>query len=161
MAIGPDNPTALTGLGIEYGKRERYPEAIQLFQRALAIDSTDWHPNFSLGYTYFVLGRYAEAEPLIARAVSLNPWGADPDQFAYLGLVEMKLGDLPKAEAAIRQAATRQPGREQFRYALGLIYEQEGELAEAAHEFKATVDINPNNADARARLARAQAAAAR
>ena len=38
---------------------------------------------------------------------------------------------------------------------------QEGELAEAAHEFKATVDINPNNADARARLARAQAAAAR
>jgi tetratricopeptide (TPR) repeat protein len=161
VAVAPDNPTALTGLGIEYGKRQRYPEAIRLFQHALAIDPNDWHPNFSLGYTYYVLGRYAEAEPLIARAVSLNPWGADPDQFAYLGLVEMKLGDLPKAEAAVRQAVNRQPGREQYRYALGLIFEQEGKFADAAREFAATVAINPNNGDARARLARVQAAPVR
>ncbi len=154
--VGPDNPTALTGLGVEYGKSERYPEAIALFQRALAIDPNDWHPNFSLGYTYYVLGRYAEAEPLIARAVALNTWGADPDQFAYLGLVEMKLGDLPRAELAVRQAIQRQPQREQFRYALALILEQEGKLADAAHEFQETLAVNPNNADARARLARIQ-----
>lgn len=70
----------------------------------------------------------------------------------------MKLGDLSKAESAVRQAAQRQPQREQYRYALGLIFEQEGKLAEAAQEFKATVAINPNNADARARLARIQQA---
>jgi hypothetical protein len=41
----------------------------------------------------------SEAEPLIARAVSLSPT-AHPDLIAYLGLVEDKLGDLPKAEWA-------------------------------------------------------------
>ncbi len=156
VTVAPDNPTALTGLGVELGKRRRYPEAIQLFQRALAIDPNDWHPNFSLGYTYFLLGRYAEAEPLIARAVALNPWGADPDQFAYLGMVEMKLGDLSKAESAVRQAVRRQPQRENFRYALALILEQQGRLPEAAQQFKETLVLNPNNADARARLARIQ-----
>ena len=156
VAVAPDNPTALTGLGIEIGKRGRYPEAINLFQRALAIDSDDWHPNFSLGYTYFILGRYAEAEPLIARAVAINPWGADPDQFAYLGLVESKLGDLPKAEWAVRQAVRRQPNREQFRFALALILEQEGKLPDAVKELKETLAINPNNASARGRLDRLQ-----
>jgi tetratricopeptide (TPR) repeat protein len=157
VAVAPDNPTALTGLGIELGKRGRYPEAINLFQRALAIDSDDWHPNFSLGYTYFILGRYAEAEPLIARAVAINPWGADPDQYAYLGLVESKLGDLPKAEWAVRQAVRRQPNREQFRFALALILEQEGKLPDAVKELKETLAINPNNATARGRLDRLQA----
>jgi protein O-mannosyl-transferase len=154
VAIAPENPTALTGLGIELGKRARYPEAINLFQRALAIDAGDWHPNFSLGYTYYILGRYAEAEPLIARAVTINPWGADPDQYAYLGLVESKLGDLPKAEWAVRQAVRRQPYREQFRFALALILEQEGKLPDAVKELKETLAINPHNAAARARLER-------
>jgi protein O-mannosyl-transferase len=154
VAVAPDNPTALTGLGIETGKRGRYAEAINLFQRALAIDPGDWHPNFSLGYTYFILGRYAEAERLIARAVAINPWGADPDQYAYLGLVESKLGDLPKAERAVREAARRQPNREQFHFALALILEQEGKLPDAVKELKETLTINPNNAAARARLNR-------
>lgn len=159
VTVAPDNPTALTGLGIEFGKRGRYPEAINLFQRALAIDPDDWHPTFSLGYTYFILGRYAEAEPLIARAVAINPWGADPDQYAYLGLVESKLGDLPKAEWAVRQAVRREPKREKFHFALALILEQEGKLPDAAKELKETLAINPNNATARSHLDRLQQSA--
>jgi hypothetical protein len=153
VAVAPNNVIALTGLGAEYGKQQRYPEAISLFRRGLAIDANDWHPNFSLGYTYFVLGRYAEAEPLIGRAVSLNPT-AHPDALAYFGRVEVKLGDLPRAEGALRYALQYYPKREQFRLALALVLEEEGKLPDAVKELKETLAINPNNAVARARLDR-------
>ncbi|MGI9102464.1 MAG: tetratricopeptide repeat protein [Terriglobales bacterium] len=152
VKVAPNSPTALTGLGVEYGILKKYPEAIALFQRALAIDAGDWHPNFSLGYTYYVLGRYAEAEPLLERAVTINTFGSDPDQFAYLSLVESKLGNLPKAEHAMRLALQRDP-RSRFHYPLGLILEQEGRFADAAQEYRTELQLNPGNADARRRLA--------
>jgi tetratricopeptide (TPR) repeat protein len=54
----------------------------------------------------------------------------------------------------MRQAVRRQPYREQFRFALALILEQEGKLPDAVKELKETLAINPNNAAARARLDR-------
>jgi len=154
VAVAPENPVALAGLGVQYGKRSQYDKAIALLQRAEQIDPYDWHPKFSLGYTYFVLGRYPEAEPLLARAMELNASNAHPDQFVYLGLTEMKLGNWTKAEAAIRQAVQRRPNVERYRYALALLLEQQNRWPEAAAEFEATLQLNPANADARARLDR-------
>jgi predicted Zn-dependent protease len=54
----------------------------------------------------------------------------------------------------LRQAVRRQPHRDQFRFALALIFEQEGKLPDAVKELKETLAINPNNAAARDRLAR-------
>jgi tetratricopeptide (TPR) repeat protein len=136
------------------GKRRQYDQALALLQASMDQDPWDSHTNFSLGYTYFELGRYSQAEPYLERAVQVRPMDMDPDQYAYLGMAELKLGNLPGAEWAIRLAVQRQPKREKYHYALGLILEQEGKLADAAREFKAALDINPSNSDARARLGR-------
>lgn len=154
MSIAPKNPTAVDNLAIEYGKRGQYDRAIALLNSALQNDPYDWHANFSLGYTYFVLGRYAEAEPLIEKAVRLRPIDADPDQYAYLGLTANRLGNLPKAEWAVRHAIQRAPEVVRYHYALALILEAEGKLAQASEEFRAVLRLDPSNAAVRQRLSR-------
>jgi Flp pilus assembly protein TadD len=155
--IAPHNPTGLTNLGIEFGKREQYPKAIALMQRALHENPLDWHANFSLGYTYLILGRTSEAESLIEKAVRSHPADADPDQWAYLGMAALRLGDLTKAEWAVRNAVQRKPEVARYHHALALILEQEKRTAEAAAEFRETLNYDPGNADARSRLAKLQA----
>ena len=103
-----------------------------------------------------MLERYEEAERLFLRAVTLHPSDADPDQYIYLAMTENRLGKIAEAEWAIRQAVLRRPQRERYRYAMALVLEQEGKMAEAVREFQATLAINPGNADARVRLARLQ-----
>jgi tetratricopeptide (TPR) repeat protein len=157
--IAPHNPIALTGLGIELGKRRQYDKALALLHDAMDQDAWDQHTNFSLGYTYYLMGRYIEAEPYLERGVQIRPEDVHADQFAYVAMTELKLGKLPKAEWAIRQSVQRQPHSEKYHYALGLILEQQGKAADAARAFEATLAINPGNADARARMDRLRAVA--
>jgi len=154
--VAPHNPIALTGLGTELGKRQQYDKALALLQDSFEQDPGDPHTNFILGYTYFLMGRYKEAETFLDRGVTLRPEDTHADQFAYVGMAELKIGNLDKAEWAIRQAMQRQPGIEKYHYALGLVLEQEGKRTEAAGAFKDALAINPSNADARERLARMQ-----
>ncbi|MGZ4831735.1 MAG: tetratricopeptide repeat protein [Terriglobales bacterium] len=157
--IAPHNPIALTGLAIEMGKRQQYDKALALFRDAMDQDAWDQHTNFSFGYTYYLMGRYTEAEFYLERAVQIRPEDVQADQFAYVAMTELKLGKLPKAELAIRQSVQRQPRSEKYHYALGLILEQQGKAADAARAFEATLAINPGNADARARMVRLQGVA--
>jgi tetratricopeptide (TPR) repeat protein len=152
LQVAPHNPVALTSLAIELGKRKQYDKTIALLNESLREDPASWHTIFSLGYTYYVLGRNEEAEPLIEKALSLHPVDADADQWAYLGMTEMRLNNLPKAEWALRNAIRRKPNRAHYHHALGLILEQENRPADAAAEFRETLKYDPANADARQRL---------
>lgn len=156
--VAPHNPIALTGLGTEMGRRQQYDKAVALLQDSMDQDPLDPHTNFVLGYTYYLMGRYPEAETFLQRGVSIRPEDVNADQFAYLGMVELKIGNLTKAEWAIRQAMERQPEIEKYHYALGLVLEKQGKEPEAAAAFKDTLSINPANSDARERLRRVQTA---
>jgi tetratricopeptide (TPR) repeat protein len=157
VSIAPHNPSALTNLAAAMGNRRQYDRSIPLLEEALRQDPRDWYANFILGNTYYTLGRYREAEPHFQVAVLLHPDDFDPEQFMYLALTARRLGKPDEAEWAVRQAVRRRPDHEQYRYGLALILEERGKLAEAVPEFQAVLKINPDNADARARLVRIQA----
>ena len=152
VSVAPEDPVGLSNLAMDLGKRKQYPEAIALFQRALRTDPEFTHALFGLGYTYLLLGRAADAEPLIEKAVRLRPADSDPDQWAYLGMAAMRLKDLTKAEWAVRNAIAKRPDVARYHHALALILEEQQRPAEAAAEFRATLQYDPSNADARARL---------
>jgi len=154
--VAPKNPSALTNFAAALGKRKEYDKAIPLLQEALRQDPVDWNANFILGYMYFTIGRFPEAEPHFQLAVSTHPDDVDPDQYMYLALTARRLGKPDEAEWAVRQAARRRPDREHYRFGLALILEERGKLAEAVPEFEATLKINPANTEARSRLARIQ-----
>jgi tetratricopeptide (TPR) repeat protein len=154
VSVAPENPVGLANLGMDIGKRQQYPQAISLFQRALRTDADFAHALFGLGYTYLLLGRAAEAEPLLEKAVRLHPGDSDPDQWAYLGMAALRLQHEAKAEWALRNAIAKRTDVARYHHALALLLEQQGRRAEAASEFRETLKYDPSNADARVGLAR-------
>jgi tetratricopeptide (TPR) repeat protein len=148
--VAPGNPRALTNLAIELGERQRYEEAVDLFERALRINSRLWYAAVDLGYTFDRMGRYQDAERWMSRAVDL--WPQDPGQYTYLAAVEIKLGKLDKAEETLRKAIERAPRRPGSYYTLGLLLERETKLDEAIQAYRVELANDPANQDARRRL---------
>jgi tetratricopeptide (TPR) repeat protein len=152
VTIAPHNPTGLVNLGLEFGKRGDYAKSLELAQRALQTNPAHPQAIFSVGYTYLLLGRNAEAAQLIEKSLRLRFLDADPDQWAYLGMAALRIGDLGKAEWAVRTAIQRKPDVARYHHALGLILSQENRNEEAAAEFRETLKYDPSNADAKQRL---------
>lgn len=51
----------------------KFPEAVRVYLKALAIRKDDFNANLNLGTTYLQLGEPREAVPFIERAVAINP----------------------------------------------------------------------------------------
>ncbi|HJV22880.1 MAG TPA: winged helix-turn-helix domain-containing protein [Holophagaceae bacterium] len=65
-------------------------EAIRLGRRAWELDQRDGTPLLVAGYHLTALGRYAEAEPLLQQALSLDP--TEEHIHYYLGLIDLLQG---------------------------------------------------------------------
>jgi Tfp pilus assembly protein PilF len=62
-------------------------------------------------------------------------------------------GDLPGGETAFRQAATRDGANAQYAYNLGLALARQNKRGEAVAQFTRAIELNPQFAAARQRLA--------
>jgi CHAT domain-containing protein/tetratricopeptide (TPR) repeat protein len=128
--LGPEAPqvaTALSDLAAGYRFDGRYEDAERSFKRALAIYEKS-HPPFvprafsNLGRLYAEMGRYAEAEALLARAMILEQKDARPKPgtavtVQNLANLYMVLGRDEQAETLLRRAesilTTARRGREE------------------------------------------------
>jgi tetratricopeptide (TPR) repeat protein len=149
--VAPDNSRALTDYAVELGERKRYPEAIANFERALVLNPQLWYAHVDLGYTYYIVGRYLDAEHSLWKGIALNP--EDPNQYTFLAAAQIKSGKMDEAEQSMRTAISLAPALPNYHFALGLILEREGRREEAQKEFISEIEVNPRNADARARIA--------
>lgn len=99
----PDNPNALNNLGYFLVERNvKLDEALNLIKKALQIDSTN--PNYldSLGWAYFKLGKYADAEKYLLQAAEYNPGSSTIQD--HLGDVYHKTGRTDSAKEAWQKA---------------------------------------------------------
>jgi tetratricopeptide (TPR) repeat protein len=106
LSVYPDHAAALNYLGYMLTDRNvRVNEALAMIEKALARDPNNGAYLDSLGWAYYRLGRYAEAEEQIRRAVELAP--GDPtmhDHFADVLMQQKKVGEAVAAwEEALRQ----------------------------------------------------------
>jgi tetratricopeptide (TPR) repeat protein len=72
----PDYYRALAGLGLVRGSQKRYPEAIDLYRKAIA---TNPHPNYiaALGDVYQKAGRFDEAQKQYSLIEQMDPKAAN------------------------------------------------------------------------------------
>jgi len=124
--------------------------AIDLYSEVLAREPGFWLSNYNLGFTYYKLGRFEEAEKFLRRAIQINT--ADSDQYIYLGLSLWRQGRVDEAVQAIQQGIQIRPAGSGYHFALGMILLQQRNFPAAAAEFKQELYYHPESAAAQQQL---------
>lgn len=117
----------------------RPAEARERIAPFLAANPRDGAATFLLAMTHHRERNYAAAEPLMVRALEL-----EPSQFLvhhFLGWARLHLGNLDGAAAAFERHWRLQPGEPDTVFGLGLVALESGDDALAERRFRETIAI--------------------
>ena len=90
LRINPDDAYALNYLAYSWLERDyKIDEAFQMLEKAYAIKSEDPYITDSIGWAYYLIDNYVEAEKYLKRAVELMP--EDPTVNDHYGDILWKL----------------------------------------------------------------------
>src|SRR4051812_19882263 len=95
-------------------------------------------------------GDMDRAIALLARAVMADD--QDAEAKALLGVAYSQKGLHAQAKRALQTASELQPQNPNFRFNLGVVLERGGDPAGAAAAYRGTLQLDPQHAQARARL---------
>jgi tetratricopeptide (TPR) repeat protein len=108
LAMRPNEPSVLNYLGYSLVDRnEHLPEALKLIKEAVDLRPTDGFILDSLGWAYYRLGDYKNAETTLERAVELEP--ADAEITSHLGDAYWQGGRRDEARLQWRRALDLNP----------------------------------------------------
>ncbi len=98
LAADPDNALTLNNYGFMLADRGvDLDQALAMIQKAVKLEPTNYAYLDSLGWTYYRLGQYAQAQENLERAISRD--SDDPTVHEHLGDVYEKTGRLKDAAA--------------------------------------------------------------
>ncbi|MDT8427499.1 MAG: tetratricopeptide repeat protein [Pseudomonadales bacterium] len=113
ITLEPDNARALNHLGYTLADRtDRFQEALELIERAIALEPDDPAIIDSLGWVQFKLGRLEEARENLERAYAVFP---DHEVAAHLGEVLWVMGQISEARQVWEEALENRPDSELLR----------------------------------------------
>src|SRR6266581_2148524 len=141
----------LASVAVAAGRSE---QAIELYERIVALWPQEAQAYFSKGMLLSGLKRYDEAEQTIRRGIAVSQT-ATPTGFLYLGhiLVEQKAWD--RAVQAYRDALAINPSFEPAYLGMAATLEAKGDTAQAIAVLRKVLqEINTGNREARQRLVR-------
>ena len=157
LEFDPNHRVALGELATMYRVLRRYDEALEVLERQRRLRPDDAAVLADIGRCLSGLGRYAEAEPMLRRAIE----GLDNALTRYaLGLVLDRTGRRGEATAEYRRALDHNPNHLGALNNLGVALATQGRMDEATRHFERLVAVDPDDADAHANLGLALAAAA-
>ncbi|HEY0276129.1 MAG TPA: tetratricopeptide repeat protein [Paenirhodobacter sp.] len=111
LALSPDQPSVLNYLGYSYvERRQNLDEALGMINRAVDARPDAGYIVDSLGWAYFMLGRYDDAVAEMEKAVALEP--TEPLLNDHLGDVYWAVGRRREAEFQWHRALNFGPGED-------------------------------------------------
>jgi tetratricopeptide (TPR) repeat protein len=125
-------------------------EAIALYSQVLAREPSYWLSNYNLGYSYYKIGYLQAAELYLRRAIGISD--VDSDQYVYLGLTLWRQGQLDEAAQYVQRAIQIRPSAPGYHFVLGVIRQDQKNLAAAESEFALELKYQPESNAARQRL---------
>jgi protein O-GlcNAc transferase len=126
-------------------ERNDFRFAERAAREALARAPQDGEALYLLGSTYLFEGRYADAlAPLAQAAQHLKRRGVG----YRLGHCHLALGELARAEEALRREARAYPESANAHNTLGVVLVQQGRTTEALGAFRAALRADPAHAEA-------------
>ncbi len=154
-ALGHRQIMALKRQAATYQAENEIPEAIRVYQRALAVDSGDASIHCQLARLLYELGRVDDAQQHYRRAIALDP--SYRTAYNNFGPVYFALGRLAHAEAEYRRASTLDPDDAYAHYGLADLCSQQGRWNEALVHYRRAGELRPGDGRARLGLGRVYA----
>jgi TolB-like protein len=131
---------------------ESMERAVELAQKALALNDTLDYTHSLLGNIYLMTRQYEKAIAEGERAVALNPNGAD--SHAHLGMILSYVGQPEEAVVMLNKATRFNPlPPNWYLFSLGHAYRLTGQYKEAIIVYKKVLDRNPDDMIAHTGLA--------
>ena len=123
--------------------RQEYERALQTVRKAIELSPGNADARILLARILAFSGDPKESVRLIEEAMRINPYY--PMQYQMnAGIAYFADGDYIKAEAALVEAANRNPGAQRVRMWLVATYANAGKIEEAAWELEELMMLNPS-----------------
>lgn len=150
-------PKTTSFLWAQYGDaldaNGRTPEAADAYRKAVELDPESTLTRYGLGYLYWKLYRYDDAERELLEVLRRAP--KDPRASFTLGDLYLTKGDAQRALPFLELARAAYPNEFDTRFALGRALVLTGNLESGIEELRTAVSIDQTIADGHFQLGRA------
>lgn len=140
LKLAPGNDAACRSIAIAYGAG-RQAEAIQMFEKAIALRPNYWLNHFAFGSFLFGIGNLEKSRAHLLKANELYPEGSAP--LVLIGIVDMTRGNLASAETFFRKALEHGPDPA-AQNNLGIVYYYRGKYDLALRTFQLLLQQFPD-----------------
>lgn len=123
-----------------------FDEAVQCYQKAIAVNPNFTDAHFNLGVAYQQLGQHDKAELCYRQVIALNP--DHSKAYLNLGIAFKEQGLYDEASAALKNALRIKPDYAMAYYNLGNVHLAKGQYNEAMEYYKKTISIDEEYAEA-------------
>ncbi|MGH9463127.1 MAG: protein kinase domain-containing protein [Vicinamibacteria bacterium] len=142
IEVAPGYDTAYRLAAFFYADLGRHQDAIESYQRAVALRPGSWRNHYSLGRYYLVFrGDLAAALSEFQEAEQYHPTGDAPKQ--VLGLINLERGHLDEAEPYFRSVLELSPNDSMAYYNLGHVYYYRGQYDLALRNWRTALEREP------------------
>jgi tetratricopeptide (TPR) repeat protein len=136
---------AYNNLGNMCSRLGKDEESVELYKKALGIDSHYAKAHYNLGIAYEKLGRFDEAAAAYKEAIRCAPTLAEP--YEKLGAVYERLGNEDEAVRSYKKSIESNAALPAPYNSLGMFYAKRGRYEDAVTWFKKAIEIDPGNAN--------------
>jgi hypothetical protein len=144
VQVNPNNVLARDYLGDYYMMHGHMDWALAQFKRAHEIDSEHTYTIFCLARGLFTDHQYAAAQPYLEQLARLRDLaeGQRATVLLALGQTEMRLNYLARSEEVLKQLESQNESYRGLHDTLGALYQTEGKIAEAQHEYEREFEVS-------------------
>jgi len=132
--------------GTKAEQEGKHQEAIEYYQKALAIAPTMYFARNNLASTYLEERRFGEAENEFRKVIADNP--ADANAYFNLANVYLLTDRLNEAADSIEEGLKRQPQSAFGEFLMGSVMIRRGNASEAEKRFRSALSDDPGLANA-------------
>lgn len=133
---GRANESVHMNTGIIYQSAGRNKEALESFDRALAIDPYNTKILCNIGTMQLIMGKTALAKQSYQKALSIDPGALSAGIYSNMGIIALGENDLNKARMYFERAIRLNPDISEARLNLSNIYRKQGYEYEADEQLK-------------------------
>jgi superkiller protein 3 len=151
-ALDPDSFQLHALMGEVYADQERYSEAIEEYQKALAKRPDAQGMKFLIGVAYWAQRQMEPAEKAFKEAYKENPNDAMTN--LYLGDIAVRYQRFSEALPYLMVTKRTEPNTPLLHVLMGQCYQAQGEFEKAKAEFQAAIASDPAAAQPHYLLAR-------